>query len=82
MAGSFWTLFDFDRDGTTDAGEKAAGTAVLCSVMDESTEVAEEEDSDELYAAGIDPEALGFMGLAERRGILTRAGLDPDDYDF
>ncbi len=41
-----------------------------------------EEDHDELWRAGIDPEKLEYLRTADRRRILVSAGLDPDEYDF
>ena len=82
MAGSFWTLFMFDQDRAEENREKTAGASFACRMMNVSAGSADDEDHDELYEAGIDPEELEFMGLTERREILTQAGLDPDDYDF
>ena len=43
-----------------------------------------EDDSSEtdVIRAGIFPEALGFMRAEERRTILLRAGLKPEEFDF
>ena len=76
MKGILGDLFDFKRDGKFDSFEQAAEFAFLSSMTER------EEDHDELYQAGIDPEDLEYMSAGERREILEDAGLDPDDYDF
>ena len=50
--------------------------------MPEVYTVIGEEDHDELYRAGIDPEKLGYLTGEERRRILSAAGLNPEEYDF
>ena len=78
MSGLFGNMFDLNHDGKLDAFERAAEFDFLNNIMDDS----EEEEHDELYEAGIDPEELEYMSGDERREILEDAGLDPDDYDF
>ena len=75
MSGLFGNAFDLNHDGKLDAFEQASEFTLFSSIM-------EEEDRDELYAAGIDPEELEYMSGDERREVLENAGLDPDDYDF
>ena len=36
----------------------------------------------ELQRAGLDPEKLEFMNLADRVQLLKDAGLNPAEYDF
>lgn len=79
MSGLFGNAFDLNHDGKLDVFEQASEFALFSSIMEEEKE---EEDRDELYAAGIDPEELEYMSGDERREVLENAGLDPDDYDF
>ena len=79
MSGLFGNAFDLNHDGKLDAFERASEFAFFSSIMEEEKE---EEDRDELYAAGIDPEELEYMSGDERREVLEEAGLDPGDYDF
>ena len=46
--------------------------------------VAEDFDYEktELELSGLDPERLGFMSSKERREMLLKAGLVPDEWDF
>ena len=76
MKGFFGSMFDLNRDGKLDIFEQAAEFSFLSSMADS------EDDHDELYQAGIDPEDLEYMSAGERRTVLEDAGLDPDDYDF
>ena len=76
MKGILGNMFDFNHDGRLDAVEQAAEFAFLSSMEDT------ENDHDELYQAGIDPEDLEYMSFDERRAVLEDAGVDPDDYDF
>ena len=78
MSGLFENMFDLNHDGKLDAFERATEFDFLNNVM----EASENEDHDELYEAGIDPEELEYMSGDERREVLEDAGLDPDDYDF
>lgn len=78
MSGLFGNAFDLNHDGKLDAFEKASEFEFFSSIMEEE----KEEDRDELYEAGIDPEELEYMSGDERREVLEDAGLDPDDYDF
>ena len=78
MSGLFGNMFDLNHDGKLDAFERAAEFDFLNNIMEES----EDEEHDELYEAGIDPEELEYMSGDERREVLEDAGLDPDDYDF
>lgn len=41
-----------------------------------------DEDTTDLQAAGLDPEELEFMDSVERRELLEKAGLNPDEFDF
>lgn len=75
MSVLFGNAFDLNHDGKLDVFEQASEFALFSSIM-------EEEDRDELYAAGIDPEELEYMSGDERREVLENVGLDPDDYDF
>ena len=36
----------------------------------------------ELELSGLDPERLGFMSSKERREVLLKAGLVPEEWDF
>ena len=78
MSGLFGNMFDLNHDGKLDAFERATEFDFLNNIMEDS----EEEEHDELYEAGIDPEELEYMSGDERREVLEDAGLDPDDYDF
>lgn len=71
----FGGLFDFNRDGKTDALEFALGMSIL-EDMDEA------DQRDELDAEGLDYDELEGMDECERREALEDAGLDPDDFDF
>ncbi len=39
-------------------------------------------DEDVLIRAGIDPEKMEYLSGKERRSILKKAGLNPDEFDF
>ena len=60
MKGILGSMFDFNHDGKLDSFEQAAEFLFL-SAMEES-----EDDHDELYQAGIDPEDLEVMSIGER----------------
>ncbi len=60
MKGILGSMFDFNHDGKLDSFEQAAEFSFL-SAMEES-----EDDHDELYQAGIDPEDLEVMSIGER----------------
>lgn len=52
-------------------------------LLDVYKSVLEDDSSEtELIRAGIFPEAMGFLRAAERREILLRAGLNPEEFDF
>ena len=78
MAGLFGNMFDLNHDGKLDAFERATEFDFLNNIMEGS----DQEEHNELYEAGIDPEELEYMSGDERREVLEDAGLDPDDYDF
>ncbi len=40
------------------------------------------KDEDVLIRAGIDPEKMEYLPGKERRSILKKAGLNPDEFDF
>ncbi len=39
-------------------------------------------DEDVLIRVGIDPEKMEYLTGKERRKILIKAGLNPDEFDF
>lgn len=41
-----------------------------------------DKDTTDLQAMGLDPEELEFMDSVERRELLEKAGLNPDEFDF
>ena len=73
--------FDFDRDGSLDAGEALFAMNTF-GVMAESRSSEEEQSLYELAAAGVDVASFDFMDADERREAIEYAGLDPDDYSF
>lgn len=42
----------------------------------------EDSKKTEFELSGLDAEELGFMGAEERREVLEKAGLNPEEYDF
>lgn len=89
-------LFDFNRDGKTDAFETDIELQMMASTRQEAIALTGddtfytgsdtlEEDEDELVneleMAGLDPDELADMDEDERREVLEEAGLDPDDYE-
>lgn len=88
-------VFDFNRDGKTDAFEAEVELQMMASSREEAirltgddtfytgSDTLEEEDDleDELEMAGLDIDELADMDEDERREALEDAGLDPDDYD-
>jgi len=76
MRGKFAQRYMEARDRRYGAGR------AMCLVMPPSMIADGGDDSDELARAGIDPEALGYLGIEERRRILREAGLNPDEFDF
>lgn len=94
--GFFGGMFDFNGDGKLDGFERAADMAAFHHMMSEtekqdstrnnssfsSSDFVDEEDIDELEAAGLNLDELEFMDDDERIEVLEEAGLDPDDFDF
>lgn len=76
-------MFDFNHDGELDSFERAAEIQFLDEISKDEFEGGDDEDEfDELEAAGFDVDELEFMDEDERREALEEAGLDPDDYEF
>ncbi len=88
-------IFDLNRDGVMDAGERALEYEFMTSFTDSNNddedddlddfelEVMQDDELQEaLEDAGLDAFELSLMDEDERRETLEDAGLDPDDYDF
>ncbi len=87
-------IFDLNRDGVMDAGERALEYDFMTSFIDGNDDedddlddfeldvIQDDELQDALEEAGLDEFELSLMDEDERREALEDAGLDPDDYDF
>ena len=85
-------IFDLNRDGKMDAGERALEYDFIESFIDNDDdddddfddlelELSEDDELREaLEDAGLDAFELSYMDEDERREALEDAGLDPDDY--
>lgn len=87
-------IFDLNRDGKLDAGERALEYDFMTSFIDNDNDKDDDVDDFELEVqqddelqealeeAGLDELELSLMDEDERREALEEAGLDPDDYYF
>ena len=84
---------DLNGDGVIDGSEEMFADEMICTSREEhmslfgnadgfDDEEAEEEATDDLIVAGIDPYDFDLMDENEKREALEDAGLDPDDYDL
>lgn len=50
--------------------------------FDKMFECEEDEEYDVFASVGLDYNTLEFMDPVERRGVLRKAGLNPEEFDF